>query len=728
MPMLTFKDIIESKNLVYFAGAGCSVDPPSNLPPASQLIIQIVKFLCPKAEVRKILNLREFRLESLLGILTRTLDNDLDILKYYGLCNSPNSIHFFLAEMIKKHNIVITTNFDHLIELALLKLGIPKHKIITVITEMDFIRYTAPEKLFSQGKFPIYKLHGSIKDIISNEETVNSLKTTFNTLIKGRSAFNLFGIDSFKKKLFDHLRSNYTLILLGYSGKDDFDLTPALLQIKKLDKIIWITHTSEIEQEQMLKIEKEQDLSKLELEKGLDILIKEIMKKGITSQLYIIKGKTKQILSRINNRFAHESSETLFNLDFERYLIQNLPNPNYLVKLYNAHRIYHELEHFDDSIRIALKIIEVCNQKKRLLEWEEWLLGLAYANTGSGYAEKGELSKSLDYLNKGIKIITKSKNDLELSVFYTDRATVLSSLARFKEALRDYKKALQYAKKNNNQNSLSTIYYNIANLYQNIGDNDQAKTYLEKAKLLAEKLGNIHHLASILNVMGMILANELEFEGAETCYQQALEIFDSIKLESSKIDVLGNMAIMNINLKKHSEAIKLLEQALEICYKYEIDKTDFLYSNLGKIYIDLEDYVQAKNYYNLALQKSEREGNLLSIGIRMNNLADIDRLQGNFNDAMDKFKEVLQISQENNYSRLKGVVLNNIGLLLKSQGKLKDALKYYRESIDIAFELNDVQFLIERYYNLGYLYIELRNHQAALECFNNAKTIQAKVE
>jgi len=48
--------------------------------------------------------------------------------------------------MLQKGHFVITTNFDHLIEIALIKNGVKKDRIRPVITELDFINCSNPKK------------------------------------------------------------------------------------------------------------------------------------------------------------------------------------------------------------------------------------------------------------------------------------------------------------------------------------------------------------------------------------------------------------------------------------------------------------------------------------------------------------------------------------------------------------------------------------------------------
>jgi len=250
----------ESKKLTFLVGAGCSVDPPSNLSTAKSMMKAIIEYSCPKSEIQKVLNINELRFEELVELFRDILDPDLTILDYYGNCTKPNLQHMFLAQMIKKGNFVITTNFDALIEYALLKLKTPKEAIIPVITKEDFEKYNDPYKLIEESKYPVYKIHGSVKNVISSstssQEVKTSLISTLDALGSHKKGTNLLSVEYYKKPLLEKISENRSLVVIGYSGGDDFDIIPTLKTLEKLENIYWINHKkNEYKSEEIYEIE-----------------------------------------------------------------------------------------------------------------------------------------------------------------------------------------------------------------------------------------------------------------------------------------------------------------------------------------------------------------------------------------------------------------------------------------------------------------------------------------
>ncbi|MGC7940703.1 hypothetical protein, partial [Pandoraea pneumonica] len=76
----------------------------------------------------------------------------------------------------------MTTNFDSLIEYALLNSEVPHEKIIPIITKFDFEEYDNPIQLFKKGFKTVYKIYGCPRNIISGEDTRDSIVGTIRAL------------------------------------------------------------------------------------------------------------------------------------------------------------------------------------------------------------------------------------------------------------------------------------------------------------------------------------------------------------------------------------------------------------------------------------------------------------------------------------------------------------------------------------------------------------------
>ncbi len=117
------------------------------------------------------------------------------------------------------------------------------NRIFPIITRHDFLNYELPGQLQDWGLYSVYKIHGSKKNCITNQNTASSLITTMSALGREREEGKTFAIEPFKKPALNNLVNKRTLIVMGYSGTDDFDIGPALHEIKNLKRLIWIDHS-----------------------------------------------------------------------------------------------------------------------------------------------------------------------------------------------------------------------------------------------------------------------------------------------------------------------------------------------------------------------------------------------------------------------------------------------------------------------------------------------------
>ena len=203
----------DDAKLTFLVGAGCSLDAPSCLPAGRSIMDAIINYTCAESEIQKILELKELRFEQLEEIIRDRIDSELKVIDYYGQCDKPNLQHFFLADMIKKGHFVMTTNFDFLIEHALLQSNVPKKEIIPVITEQDFTEYDNPQELFRKGKKTVYKIHGSTKNIITAESTKDSLVATIQAFGSNKEGLNAFQVQPFQRKMFDNISNSRSLVV-----------------------------------------------------------------------------------------------------------------------------------------------------------------------------------------------------------------------------------------------------------------------------------------------------------------------------------------------------------------------------------------------------------------------------------------------------------------------------------------------------------------------------------
>lgn len=226
-----WRSAIENGDAVFLVGAGISVDPPAQLPIASQLSRALAVDLSDQIDLptrlktRVVAAMARLRPEVLGDILVEHLGSralsQVPILLSHG---DPNRWHSFLARAIGNGCSVVTTNFDTLIEEACERIGVTPIVIASPHEVREAKRLTSGILL---------KVHGSLDRGARIGETAQ-LALAIRQV--GR------GIPQRIEGLLRLLLKEKPLFVVGYAGRDDFDIAPWMRALPRTAPGTWIVH------------------------------------------------------------------------------------------------------------------------------------------------------------------------------------------------------------------------------------------------------------------------------------------------------------------------------------------------------------------------------------------------------------------------------------------------------------------------------------------------------
>lgn len=229
---------IRAKKLVFFLGAGLSLEYPSllplvmksDLPGLKQLLIKILIHKVPDKLKRPLREeLKNLTLEHILDQCSRILGDEaldfLNVLETNNSKHSPNYRHYFLA-LLAEHclcHTFLTVNFDNLLESALNTLNIP----LDVPEREDNEEHaydTASNSL--ESKIHLFKLHGTLDKKPNLLTTVEKIGN---------------GLPKYKSKMLKTLFQRYDIFFLGYSD-NDIDVFPDIVDVVSNSNVFWYEH------------------------------------------------------------------------------------------------------------------------------------------------------------------------------------------------------------------------------------------------------------------------------------------------------------------------------------------------------------------------------------------------------------------------------------------------------------------------------------------------------
>lgn len=405
--------------------------------------------------------------------------------------------------MIRNGHFVMTTNFDFLIEYALLQLGTGKDEILPVITKADYQNYSSPKELLSEGKKTLYKIHGSTKNIVSEENTKDSLVTTIQALGSHKVGENVFQVEPFKRLLFENNSNGRYLVVMGYSGSDDFDIVPTLKVLKNLRNIIWINYSQNINmgREKIHEIDSNTDRSLDKLDKNLrkitQILL-EIRQENHADHVYRVDVNTTEMVKNLL-KSKLELSSTNFFIESGDWLENNIKVPDIMMKYYIPYRIYDDFGFYDDALRCSKKILLLAKKSKN----EHWKASVLN-NMGEIYRAQGSYLKALKRFEEALKI-AEQLGDLSYKVtFLNNIGRIYYTQGSYPEALKHFEEALQIAEELGDSIGKAIRLNNIGNIYHDQGNYPEAFKRYEEAMQTDEQLENLREKATCFNNIGAI--------------------------------------------------------------------------------------------------------------------------------------------------------------------------------------------------------------------------------
>jgi tetratricopeptide (TPR) repeat protein len=628
----------KSSSLTFLCGAGISCEPPTRLALAREIKTEIIYHFCTPYTIARIMALNELRFEELVEFVVRIFDKELILYDYFTLERKTNLLHQFLAKQIEDHNLVITTNFDHFIESALLSLNIESRDIFPIIAEPEFQEFKARGKE-SNEVFPILKLHGSVMCIHDGSERKASLKATLTSLVEGKG-MNLFGLEPWKGRIMEAWTRQRILVVVGYSGTDDYDIIPTLNAIHELQGIIWISHDPNRPQN-------EEILFSTKVQDAHGKFLKSFKEEHPETRVFDVRGNTATLLGLAK----YDGTEDDRNVSFGSFIEERFKDPSPLMKALISSKILLSTEHKKNA-KIALKCCEDAlidpigdielelglkiNKGLAHLQCGDYnaastvmrnildrakskgMLGyvtFALNDLGAYYLSSNELSIALKFFQQSLKMAQtglQHVTDPESTILYkemiVDRqnniATVYQNQGRIKEAIELYSESQNFVAEVPNQDVKIRYHLNIGAAYLEKGGADikKAAFHFTEARTIALVTKKPYHLAySSLNC-GFLFDKTGEMEKALKSFENAKDLFLSIDKRDDYGTCLYNIADILWKKGEKDKAFQSYNDALRVFPSNAIHKKATCQNNYASAYLQEEDYSSASILFERAIK------------------------------------------------------------------------------------------------------------------------------
>lgn len=373
-----------------------------------------------------------------------------------------------------------------------------------------------------------------------------------------------------------------------------------------------------------------------------------------------------------------------------------------------GHKLFLNQRYTESTYQYRLALKESISRKDTLT-WAD-----LHATISTNYYVQGEYQKAISECRKGIKIISKySHNDSIRFKLYLNQTISFVQLGKYDSSTFSFTQGERILNKNINlKNQIPgyiVSYYNSGGvLYNVLGDFQLSRMYLEKALIIGKKHKLAEHTSALLNNISTQYSDIGSYKKAIDLCLESLEY----KLSSpEKIIRYLNLGRYYLQIDQYKQAFKNYKQAKDVYTTYKsksIRNRDIRLEinipfGLARYFFAMGDYEQAEKYLFEAIE-SQRSQN----GLKHPELAKLYIWQGRIREAQHRWDDAVYYYQlaintvivgppltinENRTLSLNGEILSDHVLFEALQRKAHALTLCYERN----YQLVDLRFALETY-------------------------------
>ncbi len=583
---------------VFLAGAGVSISPPSNLPSAKSFI----EVLFSQMEKRigydhffdeildSIHNTDCIRFEKVMSVVQELTRRNVHLIEVYGLSESPNFLHCCLASQMELGHIVVTTNFDKLIELACMDLN--DGCVRQAVYDADYEH--------NDDEVTLYKLHGSW-EIYRHGKWESSLDSIRATLESVYSQGHAFELSPKKLAFFQGVLNSSDIVVLGYSGSDDFDIVPMICSVDSQHKLIWIEHVEGSSDQRLYQgIE---CLTCLPEESRARVIFQKIVERRSRNpeNLYVIRGSTCGIIKEMTGVTEDVMTSTKgrrkeikeFAIDLSKYFEEKcrVLDLNLGVAYLLKAKLVQDTGDYEKVVsytRLAMREFAGDGQDGVASEKDNAIRKMRFSQAGHYYLtlinhiDKAHIPDVIPIAEQLVKIDEEYHPEW-IVLSYTALANKYKYFGEIEKSLETHRKAIQEGKRwvRKKQDDASCRQFAIAlaaygTTLQHIGRDMESLEIYKTAIEIMSSLGMIWDVASTKLNIGIVLMDAghsrvqqglfgpvREFRQSSEYLQEAKDLFGNLHDLDGVGRSLHEFGILANKMQRFSEAIHYFKECIE---------------------------------------------------------------------------------------------------------------------------------------------------------------------
>jgi adenylate cyclase len=197
--------------------------------------------------------------------------------------------------------------------------------------------------------------------------------------------------------------------------------------------------------------------------------------------------------------------------------------------------------------------------------------------------------------------------------------------------------------------------------------------------------------------------------------------------QEKRPDLMKVTADSLLNAGQYEKAISKFKECLEFPANLKDNKQEIISScseNIGFCYYKMNNYAEAIEWFQKALELQREKGDLESVASTLNNIGLNYKMRGNYDKAIEYYEQTIQIDEELGKGNEIAKTLNNIAMVYRIWGKYDKAIEYFERSLHIKSSLNDQPGVSKSLNNMGLVYTDWKKYDQAILNFRESLKIE----
>jgi serine phosphatase RsbU (regulator of sigma subunit) len=260
--------------------------------------------------------------------------------------------------------------------------------------------------------------------------------------------------------------------------------------------------------------------------------------------------------------------------------------------------------------------------------------------------------------------------------------------------------------------------YNLSKLY-NDSDPNKGIDYLKKAYDISIRTNNLRIQSDITNQIGYNYYFLSDFNHSVEFFLKTLVICEKQGNKSGISGCHNNIGSIYLELEDTVNALHhhllALKMRKENSRNDESSKNEIAmsYGNVGKTYFTMRNYSKAMEYYNLCLDISREVGNKKREALMLNNIGSIFAEQKKYDEALPYYTNAFSLYKEIDSQENIALCLNNIAEIYYRKKDFLKSIENYKASLAISEQNSTLSDMKSSYDGLHNCYLQLNDFKLA---------------